>query len=149
MKSKAVCPVWWMKTKSITIFTVYCRCLREFPPSKGIRVTEPRQCMNFIVIEMIRNQSLNKRDHTAFQKNILKIFHARTTGWPKSNARNLSLLPNLIHDLNPVPKDKSWVGTTVRLMLQRKTHHLLTRILTVVSHFELSSGCQIQKCLII
>ena len=28
-----------------------------------------------------------------------------------------------------------------------ETHHLLTQILTIVSHFELGNGCQIEKCL--
>ena len=28
----------------------------------------------------------------------------------------------------------------------KKTYHVLTRILTVVSHVELSNGCQFQDC---
>ena len=40
-------------------------------------------------------------------------------------------------------KDKSGFG---RINATKEVYNLLTRILPIVSHFELSIGCQVQKC---
>ena len=40
-------------------------------------------------------------------------------------------------------KDKGRIGL---IHASKETYHLLTQILSVVSHFELSYGCQVQKC---
>ena len=43
-------------------------------------------------------------------------------------------------------KDNHGVGM---INATKETYHLLMRILTIVSHFELYNGCQVERCVII